>query len=117
MSPRALRMVKWSVTGALALLLLLLLAGNLFGHYLLRHTREHFPAPGKLIALGEHRLHLYCTGKGRPAVVLESGSGGWSTQWAMVQAKVAASTRVCSYDRAGLGWSDPAQKPQDIQSS
>jgi pimeloyl-ACP methyl ester carboxylesterase len=110
-------MVKWSVTGAVALVLLLLLAGNLFGHYLLRHTREHFPAPGKLIAVGGHRLHLHCTGKGRPTVVLESGSGGWSTQWALVQAKVAASTRVCSYDRAGLGWSDPAQKPQDIQSS
>ena len=113
----ALRIVKWLVGGALALLLLLLIGGNLFGQYLLSYTREHFPPPGKLIALEGHRLHLHCTGRGRPTVLLESGGGAWSTHWTMVQTKVASFTRVCSYDRAGLGWSDPGPKPQDIQSS
>jgi pimeloyl-ACP methyl ester carboxylesterase len=50
-----------------------------------------------------------------PTVLLESGSGAWSTHWASVQAKVASFTRVCSYDRAGLGWSESAPKPHDIQ--
>jgi pimeloyl-ACP methyl ester carboxylesterase len=117
MNRRAVRVAKWLAGGVLAFLLLFLVAGNLFGRYLLRYTREHFPPPGKLIALEGHGLHLHCTGEGKPAVLLESGSGGWSTQWAMVQPKVAAFTRVCSYDRAGLGWSDPGKKPRDIQSS
>jgi pimeloyl-ACP methyl ester carboxylesterase len=117
MSGRALRIAKWLVSAVLALSLLLLVAGNLFGQYLLRYTREHFPPPGKLIALEGHRLHLHCTGQGSPTVLLESGSASWSTQWTMVQTKVAAFTRVCSYDRASLGWSDPGQRPQDIRSS
>lgn len=103
--------------GVLALLLLLIVVGNIFGQYFLRFTHEHFPAPGKLVALETHRLHMHCTGEGRPTVLLESGSGAWSTHWALVQAKVASFTRVCSYDRAGLGWSDPGPKPKDIQSS
>jgi pimeloyl-ACP methyl ester carboxylesterase len=111
------RVAKWLVGGVLALLLLLFVAGNLFGQYLLGYTREHFPMPGKLIALKTHRLHMQCTGEGRPTVLLESGSGAWSTHWALVQARVASFTRVCSYDRAGLGWSDPGPKPYDIDSN
>ena len=109
------RIAKWLVGGVLVLLLLSLLAGNIFGQYLLGYTREHFPPPGKLIALETHRLHIHCTGEGRPTVLLESGSGAWSTHWAPVQLKVAAFTRVCSYDRAGLGWSESGPKPHDIQ--
>lgn len=111
------RIAKWLVGGVLALLLLSIVAGNIFGQYLLSSTREHFPPPGKLIALEAHRLHMDCTGEGRPTVLLESGSGAWSTHWAPVQAKAASFTRVCSYDRAGLGWSDPGPKPYDIRSA
>jgi pimeloyl-ACP methyl ester carboxylesterase len=50
-----------------------------------------------------------------PTVLLESGSGAWSTHWAAVQENVASFTRVCSYDRAGLGWSESASQPHDIQ--
>jgi len=111
------RVAKWLVGGVLALLLLLLVAGNLFGQYLLRYTQEHFPPPGKLIALKTHRLHMHCTGEGRPTALLEAGAGEWSTRWALVQAKVASFTRVCSYDRAGFGWSEPGPKPYDIESN
>lgn len=111
------RIAKWSAGGVLALLLLLIVAGNIFGQYLLGYTRDHFPAPGKLIALQTHRLHMHCTGEGKPTVLLESGSGAWSTHWTLVQAKLAALTRVCSYDRAGLGWSEPGPKPYDIESA
>ncbi len=55
---------------------------------------------------GGHQLHIYCTGKGSPIVVLEAGTGSMSSAWGWVQPEVAKTTRVCSYDRAGLGWSE-----------
>jgi pimeloyl-ACP methyl ester carboxylesterase len=65
-------------------------------------------APGKLVDIGGRKLHLYCTGRGSPTVVLEAGAGEFSTDWALVQPAIAKDARVCSYDRAGYGWSDPA---------
>ena len=66
------------------------------------------PAPGRMIDVGTHRVHWLCTGHGSPTVVLEAGAGSFSSTWAAVQPQVAAVTRVCSYDRAGMGWSEPA---------
>ncbi len=73
-----------------------------------------FPAPGDLVDVGGHRLHIYGTGEGSPTVVLDSGYNGSWLDWSWVQPEVAKFTRVVSYDRAGLGWSDPA-KPRSIQ--
>lgn len=70
------------------------------------------PAPGKLIDLGGHRLHVHCTGKGTPTVVVESGLGDYSFDWILVQNKVATFTRICTYDRAGYAWSDTGPKPR-----
>ncbi|MDX1606013.1 MAG: alpha/beta hydrolase [Candidatus Competibacterales bacterium] len=64
------------------------------------------PALGARVALGDHRLHLYCTGQGGPTVVLDAGLGGTSLDWQRVQPQVARFTRVCSYDRPGYGWSE-----------
>lgn len=72
---------------------------------------EYSP-PGKLIPVSEHRLHLFCAGEGSPTVVLEAGLGGTSLDWARVQPEVARFTRVCSYDRAGYGWSDRGDLPR-----
>jgi len=72
------------------------------------------PPPGRLIDLGSHRLHLYCTGAGSPTVVLEAGLGGLSLEWRAVQSALAAERRVCSYDRAGYGWSDPGPAPRTV---
>jgi pimeloyl-ACP methyl ester carboxylesterase len=74
-------------------------------------TPESYPPPGRLIDIGRRKLHLYCTGEGTPTVILMAGGGAFSIDWALVQPKVAESTRVCSYDRAGLGWSGPG--PED----
>jgi len=68
--------------------------------------------PGKLVDLGGHKLHVNCTGKGSPTVVIENGLGDFSFDWTLVQNKVAAFTRVCSYDRAGYAWSEPGPKPR-----
>jgi len=65
-----------------------------------------------LVDLGGHRLHVHCTGKGSPAVVVEAGLGDFSFDWVLVQARVSRFTRVCTYDRAGYGFSDPGPKPR-----
>src|SRR2546423_636251 len=72
-----------------------------------RGFATHRP-PGRLVSVGNHRLHLDCAGSGGPTVVFESALGGWSIDWALVQPRVAAMTTACMYDRAGYGWSDPA---------
>jgi pimeloyl-ACP methyl ester carboxylesterase len=75
-----------------------------------------YPAPGRLVDVGGHRLHLRCMGEGRPTVLLESGAGAMSSGWAWVQPEVAKSTRVCAYDRAGSAWSDPWDGSHDAAS-
>src|SRR5687768_8196674 len=75
------------------------------------------PAPGRLIDLGGWRLHLNCTGEIRasqPTVILQAGAGDFSVDWSLVQPGVARTARVCSYDRAGSGWSDLGPRPQTM---
>lgn len=71
-----------------------------------------YPAPGRLIDVGGYRLHIRCAGQGGLTVVLESGIAASSLSWAVVQPHAATFTRVCSYDRAGLAWSDAARSPR-----
>lgn len=73
-----------------------------------------FPPPGKLVDVGGYRLHLYCMGKAgqSPTVILEAGLGSTYLDWSRVQPEVAAFAHVCSYDRAGLGWSEGGTSPR-----
>jgi pimeloyl-ACP methyl ester carboxylesterase len=82
------------------------LAGATYQGVINAVERRAFPHPGRLVGIGGHQLHLLCTGDGGPTVVLEAAAGVPSAGWAPVQARVAEFTRVCSYDRAGLGWSE-----------
>jgi pimeloyl-ACP methyl ester carboxylesterase len=75
--------------------------------------RNAYAMPGRLIDVGGHRLHLSCTGTGSPTVLLEGGFGETSAMWGWIAPAVARDTRVCVYDRAGRGWSEPASGPQD----
>jgi len=72
-----------------------------------------YPPPGHLVDVGGYRLHINCTGTGSPTVVIDAGQGDWSTSWGSVQQEVAKTTRVCAYDRAGLGWSESGPLPRD----
>ena len=72
-----------------------------------------FTMSGQLIDVGGHSLHLSCSGSGNPTVVLEAGAGGMSSDFRWITPAVARETRVCAYDRAGRGWSEPADTPQD----
>jgi pimeloyl-ACP methyl ester carboxylesterase len=65
--------------------------------------------PGELVDVGGRHMHINRTGQGTgPTVVLDAGLAGFSTDWTLVQPEVASFAHVCSYDRAGYGWSDPA---------
>jgi pimeloyl-ACP methyl ester carboxylesterase len=74
--------------------------------------------PGRLVATDAgHRLHIWCTGRGAPTVVLLNGGGGFSIDWIPIQRPLAEKTRVCSYDRAGYAWSDPPPDPHGLDTS
>jgi pimeloyl-ACP methyl ester carboxylesterase len=75
--------------------------------------QHRYAMPGRLYDVGGYRLHLNCTGSGSPTVVLQSGLGEFSASWARIAPAVARSTRVCTYDRAGQGWSEEAPQIQD----
>lgn len=73
--------------------------------------RRQFPRPGRMVDVGGHQLHIACDGRGVPIVVLDAPAAGLSAAWGRVQQEVAGITRVCSYDRAGLGWSESREQP------
>jgi len=75
--------------------------------------RALYPAPGRLVDVGGRRLHLNCVGSGTPTVVLFPGAGDLSSVMTWIASGVSRSSRVCSWDRAGRGWSDDAAGPQD----
>jgi pimeloyl-ACP methyl ester carboxylesterase len=101
----------WVVYPLLAVYALCALGG---GYETVRASdRRTQSAPGQLIDVGGHRLHLSCAGSGSPTVILESGLGEGAAYWRFISDAVARDTKVCVYDRAGRGWSEPASAPQD----
>lgn len=74
-----------------------------------------FPPPGQMVDVGGYCLHLQVMGEGSPTVILDAGLASFSSNWAWVTPEAAQFTRVVAYDRAGLGWSDPAPKPSSAQ--
>ena len=98
----------------MVLIMGLALVGYIYERVAEAADAKTYPPPGQLVDVGGHRLHINCTGTSSPTVVIEAGLGDWSTSWgAVVQPEVAKTTRVCTYDRAGLGWSDAAALPSD----
>lgn len=110
---RGWRIVRRIGLGLLGLIVLLGAAGALWNALALHHYRSANPPPGKLYAVNGHAMHLYCTGSGAPTLVLESGRGEDFTVWGKVQPALSHSTRTCSYDRAGFGWSEPQPGARD----
>jgi pimeloyl-ACP methyl ester carboxylesterase len=68
--------------------------------------------PGRMVDVGGFRLHLVCEGEGSPAVILEAGAADAWLTWHQIQPELGRLTRVCSYDRAGIGYSDPGPRPR-----
>jgi len=107
------RWIKRATIGAFLLSVALSLTGAICQALAGAADRRNFPPPGQLVGVGGHRLHVRCSGEGRPTVVLETGALAMSSLWGWVEPQVAVHTRVCSYDRAGLGWSEPGPEPRD----
>lgn len=98
----------------LALILALATAGALYQAGASAADRRAFPAPGQLVDVGGFKMHILCSGSatGAPTVILDTLSGGSMLSWAWVQPEVARGARVCSFDRAGYGWSEPDPQPE-----
>ena len=96
----------------LALLLLLAATGFLYENISEARDRRFNPMAGKLVDVGGFKMHIDCSGQGSPAVILDSGLGDSYTSWYKVQPLIARFTRVCSYDRAGIGYSDASSRPR-----
>ena len=72
----------------------------------------------RLVDVGDHRLYVKCVGRGGPTVILEAALANTSATWSAIQPQIASFTTVCSYDRAGLGRSEPsATYPVTAQNS
>jgi pimeloyl-ACP methyl ester carboxylesterase len=97
---------------AFGVLLFAAVSGAVYEWMATRRDLAATPPPGRLVDVGGHKLHIWCLGSGDPAVLLETGLGGTSADWGFVQPAVAQFTRVCSYDRAGMGYSDPGPSPR-----
>ncbi len=97
---------------SLATLVGLALVGYIYEPMTEAADAKAYPPQGQMVDVGGYRLHINCTGEGSPTVVIESGWGDSSAIWGWVQPEVAKTTRVCTYDRAGMGWSESSPQPR-----
>lgn len=109
---RVVRRVLGTVCG---LVVAAVVTGAVYQWFSTRRDIAHRPPPGEFVDVGGQRLHISCSGVGDPTVVFESGLGGSSVDWGFVQPSVAGFTRACTYDRAGLGYSDPGPSPRTAE--
>jgi pimeloyl-ACP methyl ester carboxylesterase len=110
---------RWWATrialSVLALFVVLIVVTLLLGAKAKADLIAKYPPPGQMVDVGGYRLHINCAGTGSPTVVMEAGLGEPSLMWALVQPQVSTTSRVCVYDRAGLGWSDASPKPRTAE--
>jgi pimeloyl-ACP methyl ester carboxylesterase len=95
--------------------LLLLLGLSLWNLAVTEWQHAHNPVAGDFYSVEGRQMHIYCTGTGSPTVIMEAGASATWLAWRRVQPELSQLTRVCSYDRAGHGWSEPRPGPRDAQ--
>jgi pimeloyl-ACP methyl ester carboxylesterase len=96
----------------LTLITAVLVVGGLYENISETRERRFHPMPGQLVDVGGYKMHIYCTGQGSPTIILDAGMGDSFISWHKVQPEIAKFTRVCSYDRAGIGYSDSSPRPR-----
>jgi len=109
------RRIGMALLGLVVALLVLAVAGAIYQAIATERAERAYPPPGEMVDVGGYSLHINCVGQGSPTVVLDGGSGEWSAQWVRVQQEVSDTTRVCAYDRAGMGWSEMGPEPRDAK--
>ena len=105
--------VELMILSSLVLITAAVAGSSAFNAIALYRFRAENPPPGAFYSVSGHRMHLNCTGSGSPTIVLEAGAGNDATTWERVQPALSRTTRVCSYDRAGYGWSEAQPEPSD----
>src|SRR5437016_4829473 len=100
---RILRGIACGVGVTVALIAVLSLAGAGYEAVAARGDAQAYPPPGRMVDVGGYQLHIQCVGTGSPTVVLDAGLGGTSLDWSLVQPEIGQTTRVCAFDRAGMG--------------
>jgi thioesterase domain-containing protein len=103
---------KRITAGILILIIVITTMTFLVGTFAKSILARENPPPGRMVDVDELKMHIHCTGEGSPTVILEAGLDDFSIFWSQVQPEIAQSVRVCSYDRAGLGWSEPSPNPR-----
>jgi pimeloyl-ACP methyl ester carboxylesterase len=104
-----------ALVGLIVALLALAVAGAIYQTIATKLAERAYPPPGEMVDVGGYSLHINCVGQGSPTVVLDGGSGEMSADWVLVQREVSDTTRVCAYDRAGMGWSEMGPEPRDAK--
>jgi pimeloyl-ACP methyl ester carboxylesterase len=94
---------------AFSILLILIVTGLIYESIASRRDANDFPAPGLIVETDLGKMHLFCQGEGDVTVVAESGLGDFSLEWGEVQPEITEVARMCTYDRPGLGWSEPVE--------
>jgi pimeloyl-ACP methyl ester carboxylesterase len=107
------KVVERIVLSVVVILVAALAGSSAFNAIVLHHFWATNQPPGAFYSVNGHRMHIICTGSGSPTIVLEAGLGNDSMTWGGVQPVLSSTTRVCSYDRAGFGWSDALPAPRD----
>jgi pimeloyl-ACP methyl ester carboxylesterase len=106
--------IVWRIgAGLIGLVVFLAIGGATWNAVATCYYRDHYPAPGQIYTVNGFPMHMYCTGSGSPTLILDAGLGDDWTVWAKVQPMLSKTTQVCSFDRAGLGWSDEQSTGHD----
>ena len=105
------RGLVWLVVGLLALAVI----GAIYQVVATQIDQRTYPPPSEMVNVNGHLMHINCMGEGGPTVILEAANLGMSAHWVRVQQQLAQTTRVCAYDRAGMGWSEAGPEPRDAK--
>ena len=105
------RALLWLIVTLLALAVV----GAIYQAIATERAERAYPPPGEMVDVKGLSLHINCVGQGSPTVILDGGSGEMSANWVLVQREVSDTTRVCAYDRAGMGWSEMGPQPRDAR--
>jgi pimeloyl-ACP methyl ester carboxylesterase len=105
------RGLVWTIAGLLALAVI----GAIYQAIATQIDQRTYSPPGEMVDMNDHLMHINCVGQGSPTVILEAANLGMSAHWVRVQQQLSQTTRVCAYDRAGLGWSEDGPEPRDAR--
>jgi pimeloyl-ACP methyl ester carboxylesterase len=114
-SYKVLGWLKRFLIGLSILIFVLAMTGLIYQTAATEADQRKYPPPGVLVNVDGYKMHMYCMGEGNPTIILDHVAGGSSVDWALIQPKLVARTRVCAYDRAGFGWSEDNPAPRTLE--